>query len=106
MSAIWDGDTGHVTITCNKNGAPVNLSGTTTRTIIVRHVKSDVVTILDEVEASSDLVAGVVVADAEPLTPGTYRLVVRCVDATATATYPSADQEPETLVVKADLDAA
>lgn len=105
MSAIWDGDTGHVTITATKNGAPVNLAGTTSRTVIVRDAETAVVTTLTEVTASSDLPNGVVVANAEPLPVGTYRLVVRCVDATTTATYPSADQEPEVLRVKAKLDA-
>lgn len=106
MSAIWDGDTGHVTITCTKNGAPVNLSATTTRTIIARNVETAVVTTLAEVTASSNLAGGVIVANAEPLVVGTYALVVRCVDAMTTATYPSADQETEVLVVRAKLDAA
>lgn len=105
MSAIWDSDTGHVTITAAKNGAAVNLSGTTERTIIVRHVKSGVATILDEVDASSDLPAGVVVADGGPLTPGRYQVVIRCVDATRTETYPSADQPAQYITVLADLDA-
>lgn len=106
MSAIWDGDTGHVTITATKNGAPVNLSGTTSRTVIVRNTETAATTTLTEVTASSDLAAGVIVANAEPLEVGTYLLVVRCVDPTTTATYPSADQEPEVLTVKAKLDAA
>ena len=106
MSAIWDGDTGHVTITATKNGAAVNLSATTTRTVIVRNTDTGVASTIAEVPASSDLAAGVVVADAGPLAVGTYHLVLRCVDATTTATYPSADEQPEVLHVREALDAA
>lgn len=105
MSAIWDGDTGHVTITATVAGGAVNLSATSSRDVIVRNVETKESTTLDELPASSDLGAGVVVADGSPLDPGTYGLVLRVVDGTTTATYPSADKGPETLTVVADLDA-
>lgn len=105
MSAIWDGDTGHVTIAATKNGAAVNLAATNSRTVIVRNVETDEATTLDEVSAESDLSNGVIVADASPLEPGDYSLVLRCVDASVTATYPGADQPAEVLTVIPDLDA-
>ncbi|MGH3350739.1 MAG: hypothetical protein ACRDPS_08750 [Nocardioides sp.] len=105
MSAIWDGDTGHVTITATEGEAAVNLSATTSRTVIVRNVDTAIVTTLTEVPASSDLANGVVVADGGPLEVGTYHLVLRAVDATRTVTYPSPDKGPEVLVVYPALDA-
>lgn len=105
MSAIWDGDTGHVTITATKAGAAVNLTGAEV-TIIARHRDSPhAVTTLDEIAASSDRAAGVVVADAGALAVGTYDVVVRAVAGGVTATYPSADKLPEVVTVRADLDA-
>lgn len=104
MSAIWDADTGHATITASKNGAAVNLTGATV-TVIARHKDTKAVTELDEVTASSVRADGVVVADAGPLGVGTYELVMRAVAGGITATYPSADKQPETLFVVADLDA-
>lgn len=106
MSAIWDGDTGHVTITAtkDKDGAPVNLTGATV-TIIARHRDTKAATTLDEVAASSDRASGVVVADAGALAVGTYDVVVRAVAGGVTATYPSADRPPEIITVRADLDA-
>lgn len=105
MSAIWDGDTGHVTLTAINSEGAVNLAAAT-RTIIARNVKSGVATTLDEVPGSPSFnpAGGVIVANAEPLTPGTYRLALRCVDGTDTATYPSADQDDKTLIVKPKLD--
>jgi bifunctional ADP-heptose synthase (sugar kinase/adenylyltransferase) len=104
VSAIWDGDTGHVTITATKDGAAVNLTGATV-TVITRHKDTKAVTNLSEVSASSNRAAGVVVADGGPLGVGTYELVMRAVAGGITATYPSADKQPETLFVVADLDA-
>jgi bifunctional ADP-heptose synthase (sugar kinase/adenylyltransferase) len=104
VSAIYDGDTGHVTITATKNGAAVNLTGATV-TVITRHKDTKAVTNLSEVSASSNRAAGVVIADGGPLTVGTYELVMRAVAGGITATYPSADKQPETLFVVADLDA-
>lgn len=103
MSAIYDADTGHVTITATKNGAAVNLTGATL-TIITRRTDG-VVTLLDEVSASSVRADGVVVADGGPLDPGTYDLVLRAAAGGVTTTYPSADKPPEVLWVVADLDA-
>lgn len=104
MSAIWDGDTGHVTITAEKAGAAVNLTGATV-TVIAKHKDTKAVATLAEVPASSDRPNGVVVANAAPLAVGTYELVLRAVAGGITATYPSADKQPETLFVVADLDA-
>jgi len=104
VSAIWDADTGHVTITATKNGAAVNLTGATV-TIITRHRVTEVVTLLAEVTASSVRADGVVVADGGPLTIGTYEVVMRAEKDGVTATYPSADKGAEILVVLADLDA-
>jgi hypothetical protein len=104
VSAIWDGDTGHVTITATKNGAPVNLTGAEC-TVIARRTDGGAAITLAEVPAASDRGAGVVVADASPLEVGTYVAVVRAVANGITATYPSADQPDQLLTVKADLDA-
>lgn len=104
MSAIWDGDTGHVTITCTKDGGPVNLTGAGITTI-ARHRDTGVATTLTEVTASSVRANGVIVADAGPLTVATYDLVVRAVAGGITATYPSADKQPEFIAVRAALDA-
>lgn len=104
MSAIWDGDTGHVTITATKGGAAVNLSGATV-TIIARHRDTSATTTLDEIAASSDRASGTVVADAGTLDVGTYDLVMRAVAGGITATYPSADKLPEVVTVRPDLDA-
>jgi hypothetical protein len=104
VSAIWDGDTGHVTLKATKDGAPVNLSGATI-TIITRNADTGAVLTLDEVPTESNLPDGVVAADGGPLQPGTYALVVRAVANGITATYPSADKKPESLTVVADLDA-
>jgi hypothetical protein len=104
VSAIWDGDTGHVTITATKNGAPVNLTGAEC-TVIARRTDGGAAVTLDEIPADSNRAAGVVVADAGPLTAGTYVAVLRAVAGGVTATYPSADQPDQLLTVKADLDA-
>lgn len=104
MSAIYDGDTGHVTIAATKDGVAVNLTGATV-TVITRHKDTKAVTNLSEVSASSNRANGVVVADGGPLTVGTYDLVMRAVAGGITATYPSADKQPEVLFVVADLDA-
>jgi hypothetical protein len=105
VSAIWDGDTGTVTITCTKDGAPVNLTGATL-TIITKAKEGGAVVNLAEVPASSNLANGVVAANGQPLGVGTYELVVRAVAGGITATYPSADKMPEVLFVRANLDAA
>jgi len=104
VSAIWDADTGHATITATKNGAAVNLTGATV-TIIAKMKDTGTVTTLAEVPAESVRANGVVVADAGPLTVGTYEVVLRAVAGGVTATYPSADKRPEVLFVRADLDA-
>lgn len=101
MSAVWDGDTGTVTITAIKDGAPVNLTGATC-TVIARS-EAGVVTLLSI--SSSDLPSGKVTADASPLAVGSYDLVLRAVTGSVTATYPSADKGAEVLNVLADLDA-
>lgn len=105
MSAIWDGDTGHVTITAVKDGAPVNLTGATAIVAIARNVEAPfTVSTLDEA-TGSDEANGIYVAAGGDLGVGTYDLVLRVTDASGTTTYPSADKGPETLVVYADLDA-
>lgn len=104
MTAVWDDDTGTVTIIANdKDGNPVNLSATTERTVIARNVETRVATALDI--TSDDLPTGKVIADASPLEVGTYKVALRCVDASGTATYPSAESGGEDLSVVADLDA-
>ena len=105
MSAVWNGDTGHITITVTKDGAAVNLTGATL-TIITRNSETAAVTTLSEVSASSNLAQGIVVANAGPLNIGTYIVAVRAVAGGITATYPSADQQDETIWVRKDLDAA
>jgi hypothetical protein len=104
MTAIYDADTGHVSITASKNGAAVNLTGATV-TVIAKAKPSGPVSTLAEVAGESVRANGVVVADAAPLTVGTYELVLRAVASGVTATYPSADKQPEVLFVVPDLDA-
>lgn len=104
MSAIWDGDTGHVTITAIKGGAAVNLTAATVIVVIARNIQTDAATVLDEA-TGSDKANGIIVADGSALDPGDYQLVLRVTDAGGTATYPSADKGAERLTVLADLDA-
>jgi hypothetical protein len=106
VSAIWDGDTGHVTITATTSAGPVNLVGATV-TVITRNVEAPyAVLVLDVIEASSDRENGIIVANGEPLDVGTYDLVERAEAGGIITTYPSPDKGPETLVVYAKLDAA
>jgi len=105
MSAIWDGDTGTVTVTAkDATGAIINLGATTARHLIVRNRGTDVTTELTI--ASSDLTNGIVVGTATSLGAGTYDVILRVTDPTnGTVTIPSADVDPPHLVVRADIDA-
>ena len=104
MSAVWDGDTGTVTITATKNGAAVNLSGSSSRALIVRNRSTGTATTLTI--SSSDLPNGIVTASVQSLGVGEYDTILRVVTGSETATYPSADVGPSRLTVRADVDAS
>lgn len=104
MDALWDSDTGIVTVTATVNGTAVNLSATTEQHLKVRNVASGVVTELTG--GTNDLANGIVRGVATALGPGKYTAILRVVDPTSgTVTYPSADVGPPHFVVKADMDA-
>lgn len=105
--ALWDGDTGTVTVTASVNGAAVNLSGTTQRHLIVRNRSTRVVTELTISGTGTDLPNGKVVANAVSLPSGPYLAILRVTDSGGNiVTYPSADVGAATFEVKADIDAA
>lgn len=109
MDALWDSDTGKVTVTATlaSTGAAVNLSGTTAQHVIVRHLGTRVVTELAIDGTATNLVNGSVVGTATSLGAGTYEAILRVVDPVAgTVTYPSAEVDPPHFTVKADIDAA
>ena len=103
-AAIWDSDTGTLTLTAKVNGTAVNLSATTARHVIVRNRGTGVSTELTI--ASTNLANGIVTATATSLGAGTYDAILRVTDATGTYTYPSADIGPSQFRVRADMDAA
>jgi hypothetical protein len=104
MTAVWDGDTGTVTITATTAAGPVNLTGST-QTVITKSLDTGTSSELTIDTGASNLSAGVVVASAAALGPGSYKLVMRVVAGSVTATYPSADEGPEKFDVHPDLDA-
>lgn len=102
MQAVWDGDTGTVTVTATVNGTAVNLAGTTARHVIARNRQTQVSTEL--AITSTDLTAGKVFVTAPPA--GSYDVIIRATDASGViVTYPSADADPPRLEVRADIDA-
>lgn len=103
MAKFWDSDTGLLTITATADGSPVNLTGSSSRTVLVRNRATGTVTSITP--ASTNLAAGIVTATVTSLGAGTYEAVLRVVDSGGnTYTYPSADVSPPQFQIKADLD--
>lgn len=104
MTAVWDGDTGTVTLTASNAAGPVDLTGATC-TVIARSIDDGTATELVIDDGASSLPTGVVIASAGALDVGSYKLAMRVVTGAITATYPSADEGAEVFSVLADLDA-
>lgn len=103
MTAVWDGDTGIITFTATKDGAAVNLSGATSRELIAKHRGTGTVTTLTI--TNPDYANGIARASVQSLGAGDYDLILRVVDASVTATYPSADVGAARFTVRANIDA-